>query len=87
MSNLQKKDLHQNYVNAAKLLEGSESITQKCSNAGIGRRTKGGFINRTHEISFCKSKEVHGWYFEFCPEDMKKQQNNGRKPDDPNIRQ
>lgn len=64
MSNLQNvKDLHQNYVNAGKLLDGFEKyyaenvVMQELSEAPrVGKDA-----NRKHEVNFVKSiQEVHG---------------------------
>ncbi|NBP69465.1 MAG: nuclear transport factor 2 family protein [Cytophagia bacterium] len=64
MSNLQKvKDLHQNYVNAGKLLEGfdqyyADSVVMQ----ELGEEPRiGKEVNRIHETHFLQSiKEVHG---------------------------
>lgn len=63
MSNLQNvKDLHYNYVNAGKLLEGFEKYyAHEVVMQEIGEEPRiGKDTNRTHEIIFLQSiKEVH----------------------------
>ena len=64
MSNLKHlKDLHQNYVNAGKLLEGFEKYyAENVVMRELGEEPRvGKDTNRTHEINFVQSmKEVHG---------------------------
>lgn len=64
MSNLQNvKDLHQNYVNAGKLLEGFEKYyAENVVMQELGEEPRvGKDANRTHDINFMQSiKEVHG---------------------------
>ncbi|MBL7901134.1 MAG: nuclear transport factor 2 family protein [Bacteroidia bacterium] len=64
MSNLKNlKDLHQNYVNAGKLLEGFEKYyAENVVMQELGEEPRvGKETNRTHEINFVQSmKEVHG---------------------------
>lgn len=64
MSNLQNvKELHQQYVNAGKLLEGFEKYyAENVVMQELGEEPRvGKDINRTHEINFMLSiKEVHG---------------------------
>lgn len=64
MSNLQNvKDLHQNYVNAGKLLEGFEKYyAENVVMQELGEEPRvGKNVNRTHEINFLQNiKEVHG---------------------------
>lgn len=64
MSNLQKaKDLHENYVNAGKLLEGFEKYyAENVVMQELGEEPRvGKEANRSREINFLQSiKEVHG---------------------------
>lgn len=64
MSNLQKiNDLHQNYVNAGKLLDGFEKYyAEDVVMQELGQEPRiGKDTNRIHEINFLNSmKEVHG---------------------------
>lgn len=64
MSNLQNaKDLHQNYVNAGKLLDGFEKYyAENVVMQELGEEPRvGKDANRIHEINFMQSiKEVHG---------------------------
>lgn len=64
MSNLQNvKDLHQNYVNVGKLLEGFEKYyAENVVMQELGEEPRvGKDANRVHEINYMQSiKEVHG---------------------------
>jgi hypothetical protein len=64
MSNLQNvKDLHQNYVNTGKLLEGFEKYyAENVVMQELGEEPRiGKNANRAHEINFLQSiKEMHG---------------------------
>jgi hypothetical protein len=64
MSNLHNiKDLHQNYVNAGKLLEGFEKYyAENVVMQELGEEPRvGKATNRAHEINFLQSmKEIHG---------------------------
>lgn len=64
MSNKQNvKDLHQNYVNVGKLLEGFEKYyAENVIMQELGEEPRiGKDTNRTHEINFLQSiKEIHG---------------------------
>lgn len=64
MSNLQNvKDLHQNYVNAGKLLDGFEKYyAENVVMQELGEESRvGKEANRAHEINSMQSiKEVHG---------------------------
>ncbi len=64
MTNLQKlKDLHQNYVNAGKMLEGFETYyAENVVMQELGEEPRvGKDTNRAYEINFMQSvKEVHG---------------------------
>lgn len=64
MSNLLNvKDLHQNYVNAGKMLEGFEKYyAENVVMQELGEEPRvGKDINRHHEINFMQNiKEVHG---------------------------
>lgn len=76
MSNLSKlKDLHLNYVNTGKLLEGFEKYyAENVVMQELGEEPRvGKAVNRTHEENFVASvKEIHGGDILSFAEDLEK---------------